>query len=332
MRHANLSIFVPHLGCPNQCSFCNQRSISGAQSMPDGNSVVQLCRAGEQQLKDRCSDAEIAFFGGSFTAIDRDYMLELLEAAAPFTQGGVFKGIRISTRPDCIDEEILELLARFHVSAIELGAQSMSDRVLEMNQRGHSALDVERSAKLICAYGFELGLQMMTGLYGSDDRIDMETARRLATLSPKTVRIYPTIVMDGTLLADLYRMGKYQPQTLEGAIALGAKLLKFFSTQDIPVIRMGLHAQDTLETAMLAGPYHPAYRELCEGKWMRDQAFSLLDGKPKGDYILHVAKKSVSKITGHGARTIDDLGKLGYNIRIKQDSGLTGLTLEIREV
>lgn len=332
MRHANLSIFVPHLGCPNQCSFCNQHSISGAEKPPDAAYVAALCRQAEGALAGRCVDAEIAFFGGSFTAIDRDYMLELLEAAAPFAEGRVFRGIRISTRPDCIDQDMLELLACYPISAIELGAQSMSEHVLSCNLRGHTAAQVEQAAARIQDSGFDLGLQMMTGLYGADEQTDLETAERLAKLSPQTMRIYPTIVMEGTRLAALYRSGAYLPQTLDSAVCLGAKLLTFFGQKKIPVIRMGLHAQDTLESGMVAGPYHPAFRELCEGRQMRDRLTELLLQQPKGSYTVHVAKKSISKLVGHGARPIDDLRELGYNIRIKQDAELTDLSIELEEV
>ncbi|WP_308753821.1 radical SAM protein, partial [uncultured Anaerotruncus sp.] len=178
MRHANLAVFVPHAGCPRRCSFCSQKSISGAREAPTGESVSALCAESARSLAGADTDAEIAFFGGSFTAIDRAYMLELLEAAAPFV-GGAFRGIRVSTRPDAVDGEVLDLLRRYGVTAVELGAQSMDDGVLMKNRRGHTAADVERAARLVREAGFELGLQMMTGLYGSDEARDFRTAERL---------------------------------------------------------------------------------------------------------------------------------------------------------
>lgn len=332
MSHANLSIFVPHVGCPNRCSFCNQCSISGAERLPDAASVTALCAAQEQRLAQRGGAAEIAFFGGSFTAIDRGYMRELLAAAAPFVRGGVFRGIRISTRPDCIDGETLDLLVSYGVCAIELGAQSMSDAVLAANLRGHTARDVEQAAALITAHGFELGLQMMTGLYGADDETDRATAHALAALHPQTVRIYPTLVLENTALAALYDAGSYRPQSLEGATTLGAELLDFFAEREIRVIRVGLHAERSLEAALVAGPYHPAFRELCEGKQIETRLLRLLAGSPPGSYTVHLSPKSVSKITGHGGETVDRLGKMGYHINIKQDVLRSGLTLTIEEV
>lgn len=331
MRHANLSIFVPHVGCPNQCSFCNQRSISGTASQPTKSTVQEMCFTSEKQLAGHCDHAEIAFFGGSFTAIDREYMIELLQATEPFLYGGVFKGIRISTRPDAIDSEILDVLKRYHVTAIELGAQSMSDDVLDLNLRGHSAAQVKEASALIRDRGFELGLQMMTGLYGSDEQTDRETAMQLADLKPDTIRVYPTIVVERTALANLWKAGSYRPQTLEEAVKLGAWLLDLFETRyKIPVIRMGLHAQDSLQENMLAGPYHPAFRELCEGRLLYDRIRKQA-GKP-GTYVVRISPKSVSKITGHGAQTIEKLQRLGYNVNINQDAGLAGLDIIVEEV
>lgn len=193
-------------------------------------------------------NAEIAFFGGSFTAIDPDYRLALLKTAHAACETYGFAGIRCSTRPDAIDDERLTVLKQYGVTAIELGAQSMDSEVLLLNRRGHTAKDVENAARLIRAYGFELGLQMMTGLPGDSDAKAMKTVKRLLALKPNTMRIYPTIVLENTPLCDLYRAGKYTPQTLEEAVSLCAKLIPMIEQRGVKLIRVGLHASEELET------------------------------------------------------------------------------------
>ncbi|MBQ6335963.1 MAG: radical SAM protein [Ruminococcus sp.] len=322
MKHANVAIFIPFNGCPHKCSFCDQRSITGILHQPTAEEVAQTIEIALDSLKENSKHAEIAFFGGSFTAIDRGYMLSLLDATVPYIDR--FKGIRISTRPDCIDEEILTLLRSFHVTAIELGAQSMSDRVLELNERGHSAEDVRNTSRLIREFGFESGLQMMTGLYGSTADSDLETARAFVELHPDTVRIYPTIVMKNTRLGELYQAGLYQPQTLDEAVGLTAELIGMFESTDIRVIRVGLHDSETLRRDMLAGPYHPAFRELCESRMMLKTAVSLLEGKPSGAYTLRVSSKSRSKMTGNKRSNLIALQEMGYRITIWEDASLSG--------
>ena len=278
-------------------------------------------------LKENSIHSEIAFFGGSFTAIDREYMLSLLEATVPYIDR--FKGIRISTRPDCIDEEVLSLLKTYHVTSIELGAQSMSDTVLAANDRGHTARDVRVASRLIKEFGFELGLQMMTGLYKSTPESDIETARRFIELKPATVRIYPTVVMKGTRLGELYEAGIYQPQTLEEAIELTARLLTMFDEADINVIRVGLHDSESLKENRLAGPYHPAFKELCESRIMLDKAVELLKELPRGVYTLRVNPKSRSKMTGNKKMNLTALKERGYDIKLEEDETLADKEIEL---
>ena len=200
MKHINVSVFVPHAGCPHQCSFCNHRSISGAKSQPTAQDVRDAALVAMRSSPEGIKDGEIAFFGGSFTAIDPDYRLALLKTAHAACETYGFAGIRCSTRPDAIDDERLTVLKQYGVTAIELGAQSMDGEVLLLNRRGHTAKDVENAARLIRAYGFELGLQMMTGLPGDSDAKTMKTVERLLALKPNTMRIYPTIVLENTPL------------------------------------------------------------------------------------------------------------------------------------
>lgn len=295
------------------CSFCNQHIISGKESTATPDDVRAAVRIA---LSHGCTNGQLAFFGGSFTAIDRSYMIELLDAAKPFTEDGSISGIRISTRPDAIDDEVLDLLADYGVEAIELGAQSMDDSVLLKNRRGHTPDDVRRAAKLIREHGYELGLQMMTGLYGDTDEGALYTATELAKLSPATVRIYPTVVLEGTELAELYKAGKYVPQTLEEAVSLCAKLLLFFEEQGIRVIRTGLHSGGNVDDGYIAGAYHPAFRELCESEIYLSRVRESLKSKPQGRYKIFVSFKEISKMTGQKRKNVIILKDIGYDCTV----------------
>lgn len=196
-KHINIALFIPHEGCPHQCSFCNQKSISGALKKPRAADVSAAVETALRTLRTRdCAGAQLAFFGGSFTAIDRAYMRELLDAAQPYLERGQIAGIRVSTRPDAVETDVLSLLKQSGVTAIELGAQSMDDRVLLQNGRGHTAREVESAARRIREMGFELGLQMMTGLPGDTPAGAENTLCQLLSLEPDTMRIYPTIVLE----------------------------------------------------------------------------------------------------------------------------------------
>lgn len=317
MKHVNVALFVPHLGCPNQCSFCNQKAISGSRNNITPADVDSAARTA---LKNPASSGgEIAFFGGSFTAIDRKIMLSLLEAARKYIADGSFKGIRISTRPDAIDNEICDILKAYGVTAVELGAQSMDDGVLLLNRRGHTANDVVNASKMLKERGFELGLQMMTGLYGSTAQESIETAKKIIELKPDTVRIYPTAVLEHTRLAELYRGGEYRPQTVEEAAEVCAELLIMFHSAGIKVIRTGLHSGGGVEGELIAGAYHPAFKELCEGKIYLNKALAELNGLKKGSVELHVSPKSVSQMTGQKKINIAALSALGYRAKIIAD-------------
>lgn len=318
MKKANVAIFVPNIGCPHKCSFCDQTEIAGQESAPTAEEVEKTAKKALSELGEKAKDAEIAFFGGSFTAIEPEYMLSLLNAAYPFVGSGGFKGIRISTRPDAVDANMLMTLKRYGVTAIELGAQSMNERVLKLNYRGHTRHDVEAASKLIRGYGIELGLQMMTGLYGSSAEADIMTAHAIAELMPTTVRIYPTIVIKNTMLSRLFDDGRYVPPSLEETVLLCAKLLLFFRERNIQVIRLGLHASPSIEKNYCAGPWHPAFRELCESVIYREKAEKALKilEAASGEAILYVPCGSVSKLSGQHRKNIIELEKI-FNMRLK---------------
>ena len=272
----------------------------------------------QSDLGERAQNAEIAFFGGSFTAIDREYMISLLDAAREFD--GVFSGIRISTRPDAIDAEILALLKEYGVAAIELGAQSMDDHVLALNERGHSAEDVRRASRLIKSFGFSLGLQMMTGLYGSDFDKDTRTAEEFIALSPDTVRIYPTVVMKGTALEKYFLNGSYKPYTLKESVELCAELIRKFEDNKINIIRVGLHYSDSLIENGYCENYHPAFKELCESKLFYNsflEKTKLLESK-KLDVTIN--QKSLSKLYGQKKSNLHAFEEMGYILNILFDN------------
>lgn len=329
---ANVAFFVPHLGCPNQCSFCNQKTISGQQNPPSPEQVGQTCREALERLGERAEGAEIAFFGGSFTAVERGYMVSLLEAAFPFVGKGRFAGIRLSTRPDAVGDKVLELLKGYGVTVIELGAQSMDDGVLGKNLRGHTAAQVEDAAWRIHRHGFSLGLQMMTGLYGQDNESCLETAARLAELKPECVRIYPTVVLEGTLLAERFLKRSYAPPSLEETVSLGARLLDFFEERQIPVIRLGLHASREVERQMLAGGYHPALRELCEARRFLFREREVLGSLAErvGEVLLAVHPKDISKALGQKRENLRLLEKEGWLVRFVQDEKMKPGTVQVR--
>ncbi len=273
-------------------------------------------------MGEKTHSAEIAFFGGSFTAIDRDYMISLLQVACKAIKNYGFMGIRCSTRPDKIDEDVLTILKKYNVTSIELGAQSMSDRILFMNDRGHDAESVRKASSLIKSFSFELGLQMMTGLYGSSEDDDIFTAKELIKLKPKTVRIYPTITLDNTRLADLYRSGEYAPPTLESTVKLVSKLIPMFEKNDISVIRVGLHASEEIDRR-IAGPYHPAFKELCMSEILFNEINSELSKRPQttGEITVKCSPKLLSACIGQKKANIERFSKLGYNVKFTPDAG-----------
>ena len=278
-------------------------------------------------MGERAKNAEIAFFGGSFTAIDREYMISLLDAAREFE--GVFSGIRISTRPDAIDAEILALLKGYGVTAIELGAQSMDDNVLTLNERGHSAEDVRTASRLIKSFGFSLGLQMMTGLYGSDFDKDRHTAEEFIALEPDTVRIYPTVVMKGTALEKYFLNGSYKPYTLKESVELCAELIRKFEDNKINIIRVGLHYSDSLIENGYCENYHPAFKELCESKLFYNSFLEKTKLLESRNIDITINRKSLSKLYGQRKSNLRAFEEMGYRVNIIFDDSLEKYEMRI---
>ena len=298
-RAAILPCFVPHEGCTHRCVFCDQRRISGERERVDAARVRELLkRAAAQGLTGR--ESQLAFYGGSFTAIDGREQQALLDAAREGIEAGLIGSIRLSTRPDAVDEATLRRLKEAGVTVIELGAQSMDDEVLRLSGRGHTAQDVKNAARAVQAAGFSLVLQMMTGLPGDSPEKDLETARRLIALRPDGVRIYPTVIVRGTELEALWRAGEYREHTVADAVAVCAKLVPLFEAAGVPILRLGLNPTEELSGGeAVGGAYHPAFGELVRSRILLDRARVLLRGVPAGSAVtLGVPAGRVSQTAG----------------------------------
>lgn len=313
----NIPVFLPHVGCPHRCLFCDQNSISGRTEVP---SLEQVSRDLEGILQDYPHDfaqTEIAFFGGSFTCIDWQIQRRFLALAGKLVREYGLKGIRLSTRPDGISPQILERLLDYPVQAVELGAQSMSEGVLLKNRRGHTAAQTAAAAKMVKEAGLELGLQMMVGLLGDTAETVWDTAGKLAALEPDTVRIYPMVILRGTPAFSLWEKGEYPIFSLEEGISLCAGLLAFFEARGIRVIKLGLHASREVEEGFAAGLYHPAFRELCESRLYRQGMFSQIAQWNSKRGTVYVHPKGLSACIGQKKENINWLRRQGIEIRVR---------------
>jgi histone acetyltransferase (RNA polymerase elongator complex component) len=298
-QHRNIPIFVPHLGCPNTCVFCNQRKISGCQKA-DFSAVEREIEEALATIKNG-KGVQIAFFGGSFTGIDREDMLYLLGIAKKYIDEGRVESVRLSTRPDYISEEILDILAQYGVKSIELGIQSMDDGVLKKSGRGHTAAQTERACEMITARGFELVGQMMTGLPGSDLEKDKYTAKRICEMGASGARIYPTVVFRGTELENMMARGEYESREMEKVIAEGAELIPIFARHGVKIIRIGLQSSELLTGGEeTVSPYHEATGELIWARVYRNMAETLLDRHETAGKlaVITVPKGATSKMIG----------------------------------
>ncbi len=307
-----IPIFVPHLGCPYKCTFCDQVKISGQQKQVTADDVRKTIEYYLKNFRDDSKYVEVAFFGGSFTAIDEKIQNELLEAANEYIKQGKVRSIRISTRPDYIDKDILKRLKKYHVKTIELGVQSTNDYILKKCKRGHTYADVKKASKLIRLNRFVLGHQMMIGLPESTKLDELNTARELIKLKPKIVRIYPVLVIKGTELEEELNKGEYTPLTIEQAVERSKEVMQLFNIAHIQVIRLGL--QNTEEIAdpstnssqVVAGPYHPAFRQLVEGNMWYDEIVNQI--KKINTKVMQVKiianPENINNIIGHKKENI----------------------------
>ena len=331
-KHVNIPIFIPHLGCPNSCVFCNQRSISGRQSFDVSEVAGQI----ESVLATLEPDIEreIAFFGGSFTGIDRELMIYLLNLAKGYIDRGEVSGIRLSTRPDYIDRERLEILSKYGVKTVELGLQSMDEKVLAASKRGHSSADAERACALVKEYGFELIGQMMVGLPSSTPESEIYTAQKICDMGADGARVYPTVVFYNTELCEMAKRGEYTPLDNADAVDRTKNVLDVFDRRGVPCIRVGLCASENLsdEDEVYGGANHSAVGELAMGELYFERICTELDkhGDISGkNLVISASRGSTSKVAGQNRRNkIRICEKYGVNkIKILEKNQIIGYNI-----
>lgn len=323
-----IPIFVPNLGCPNCCVFCNQRKISGEQRQVTSEDVKNTIEYYLQNFRDDNKYVEVAFFGGSFTGIEESVQNNLLEAVQSYIDEGKVNSIRISTRPDYIDKDTLKRLKHYRVKTIELGVQSTNNYILAKSKRGHTFEDVRIASKLIRKYGFILGHQMMVGLPESTALDEVTTAKNLIKLKPKIVRIYPVLVIKNTELEDMYKKGEYTPLSINQAVERCKEVVKLFNDKNIEVIRIGLQNTEEItdpsieSSQVVAGPYHPAFRQLVESAMWYDAIvgkIKRLNVKVK-EVEVTVNPVDANNVIGHKKENVKNLKELyDVNLVLKQD-------------
>lgn len=323
-KHYTIPIFVPEMACPFRCIYCDQHLISGAKSIPSKEDVIITIEKYLTTISSTDSEVEVGFFGGSFTGIPADQQKDYLEQVQPYIQKGIIHSIRLSTRPDYITEDILQLLKVYHVKTIELGAQSLDNEVLEKCNRGHTFEDVEKASTLIKSFGFDLGLQMMIGLPGDNMSKSIATAKKIIDLKADNTRIYPTIVIKGTYLEELYKKGKYKALSLEECINTLKILIPLFEEANVNIIKVGLHpSKDLQQGAYVAGPYHPSLRELVETDiWSEKFSEISLNPHNYSDINLFIPEKQYNFAIGYKAKNRISLESVFKKVKFSVDNNL----------
>jgi histone acetyltransferase (RNA polymerase elongator complex component) len=331
-----IPVFLPHAGCPHQCVFCNQTSITGTPRDILSMEKVEInIHEFLKYKRDYHRFAQVAFYGGNFLGLDKDHIKGLLNVSIKFVKNKDIDSIRFSTRPDTIDTDRLDIIKDYPVSTIEIGAQSMDDRVLAEAKRGHLASDTQRAAALLKERHYETGIQMMVGLPGENEESSLSTGHRIEELAPDFVRIYPAVVLKDSLLAKWYRNGRYRPWSLERSVAQVKKLYLLFKNKGIRVIRMGLQAAEDLDSgaAILAGPYHPAFGHMVHSEIFLDMAVSVMKAEriSQDAAVLKVHPRSISKMRGLNNKNVDILKKIFHiqSIQIVPDPSISEYKLAL---
>lgn len=324
--HYIIPIFVPHEGCPHDCVFCNQNSITGSKTRVTSIYVKNIIEEYLKTIPKKNRILEVSFFGGTFTAIDIEKQSELLAVAKSYKDTGTIDYIRLSTRPDYINTGILSNLRKFSVDIIELGVQSLDEQVLKSSARGHSVLDVVNATKLIREYGFTLGHQVMLGLPGDTIEKDIKTAELVAELKPDMVRIYPALVLKDTPMERMYLAGTYKPYSLEEAITAAKIVYGIFVANNIQIIRVGLQTTDEINEKgdIIAGPFHPSFRELVEGSIFNDVIRETIMSNFSDNYTVTVNSKDISKLYCYKKKFFNDnkVQLKTSKLKVEQNSSL----------
>ncbi len=296
-----IPVFIPELACPFQCLYCDQRKISGKMKVASESDVLRTIHAHLKTIP-KNSQVELGYFGGNFTGIPKQEQEKYLQLVQPFLDDKVIQNIRLSTRPDYISDEILELLKKYKVGTVELGAQSMDEEVLKKSKRGHTVIDTIKASKLIKNCGMNLGLQMMLGLPGDTKDKAIYTAQKIIELGAENTRIYPTLVIKGTKLEELYRQGNYQALKMDEAVDWTADIIKVFEKSDVKILRIGLHPSEGLldGSDLVAGPFHPSFRELVLTEIWRKQLDQI---QFDGDFLtIAVNPKELNHAVGYQSK------------------------------
>lgn len=329
-NHYIIPIFVPHEGCPHNCVFCNQDRITGVKDRVDGEKVKNIIEEYYETIQNKEATIEVSFFGGTFTAIREEKQRELLEVAKRYKELGIVNKIRMSTRPDYINDYILSYLKDYDVDIIELGIQSLDEEVLVASGRGHSVLDVINASKLIKKYGITLGHQLMPGLPKSNPEKDIKSAIDSINMEPDIVRIYPSLVIKDTPMEVMYRRGEYSPYTLDMAVEVSKKIYSMFNEKGINVIRIGLQPTETINEGgdIIDGPFHPAFRELVESSLILDK---IRDKATNKSFNILVNNKDVSKLYANKKSYFNKLKEEGYNVTVKVTDEVTQGTIILND-
>ncbi len=336
LRPFIIPVFLPNIGCPNRCVFCNQSEITGVRhKIPSPENLRVLIKKYLGYKRETRGLVQVSFYGGNFLGLKKTHITALLEEAARFVDQGNVDSLRFSTRPETITQESLDIISGFPVSTIEIGAQSMNNRVLSLSRRGHTSRNTKQAVKLLKGCNYETGLQMMIGLPGDNEQKALESGEEMAGLFPDFLRIYPTLVLKNSLLEKWYEEGTYRAMPLARAVSLVKELYLLFHKKNIRVIRMGLQASDNLQqgSTVLAGPYHPSFGHLVFSEIYLDLAISALESKKTfgSSLDIKVRPDNISKMRGLKNRNIVELKNRFHlkTIHILPDPSLEELNLEI---